>query len=471
MEAAEILREFGVLGRFPTDAVRAAREQRAVMLPVFLDAIERCIDGTATPETKEAACLIFHVLGEWREKSAYRPLVSLMRLPPDTLRETVGGGAITETARKVIASVFDGDPGPLYELIRDIDADEFARAAGCEALAVVTLRGALARDEAARFLRACGTELRPQEECYVWSGWQEAIAVLGLVELIPLVKEAFDREFISSGWLDFSDFEEDIRDAVKGKPSRGLGDYRELFGDAIEELSSWYCYSEKYSRDLEKRRLRSDAAPPPSAWTPLIPSVNPYRDVGRNDPCPCGSGKKFKKCCLGKVEAQEREKAAAARFRAEADLDSPFSDGDYDLEDEILEDVLDRPLAAYDAETGPDPERWLALDEDERLRLVKAYHRRVDDAFERPDLHATAHLIVENQVAMGDELPVRRKLAALMDEGLDRHEAIHAIGAVLMMHVHHLMSGAATSPGPQVNDAYFAALETLTAQSWRRDFG
>src|SRR5699024_8088596 len=24
--------------------------------------------------------------------------------------------------------------------------------------------------------------------------------------------------------------------------------------------------------------------------------------VGRNDPCPCGSGKKYKKCCLGKEE-------------------------------------------------------------------------------------------------------------------------------------------------------------------------
>ena len=24
------------------------------------------------------------------------------------------------------------------------------------------------------------------------------------------------------------------------------------------------------------------------------------KKVGRNDPCPCGSGKKFKKCCLGK---------------------------------------------------------------------------------------------------------------------------------------------------------------------------
>jgi uncharacterized protein YecA (UPF0149 family) len=28
------------------------------------------------------------------------------------------------------------------------------------------------------------------------------------------------------------------------------------------------------------------------------PAVNPFKGVGRNDPCPCGSGKKFKACCL-----------------------------------------------------------------------------------------------------------------------------------------------------------------------------
>ena len=31
----------------------------------------------------------------------------------------------------------------------------------------------------------------------------------------------------------------------------------------------------------------------------------PYRApaaaIGRNDPCPCGSGKKYKKCCLGRL--------------------------------------------------------------------------------------------------------------------------------------------------------------------------
>lgn len=29
--------------------------------------------------------------------------------------------------------------------------------------------------------------------------------------------------------------------------------------------------------------------------------------TGRNEPCPCGSGKKYKKCCLGKTEATSRE--------------------------------------------------------------------------------------------------------------------------------------------------------------------
>jgi len=41
-------------------------------------------------------------------------------------------------------------------------------------------------------------------------------------------------------------------------------------------------------------------------WLPYrkIPpqtEVSPVPKIGRNDPCPCGSGKKFKKCCLNKM--------------------------------------------------------------------------------------------------------------------------------------------------------------------------
>jgi preprotein translocase subunit SecA len=36
--------------------------------------------------------------------------------------------------------------------------------------------------------------------------------------------------------------------------------------------------------------------PKPAAGEPAFAASNPYAGVGRNDPCPCGSGKKFKKC-------------------------------------------------------------------------------------------------------------------------------------------------------------------------------
>ena len=34
------------------------------------------------------------------------------------------------------------------------------------------------------------------------------------------------------------------------------------------------------------------------AHAPLTPIVRSAPKIGRNDPCPCGSGKKYKKCCL-----------------------------------------------------------------------------------------------------------------------------------------------------------------------------
>jgi hypothetical protein len=44
--------------------------------------------------------------------------------------------------------------------------------------------------------------------------------------------------------------------------------------------------------------------------------------LGRNDPCHCGSGKKYKQCCLGKDE----EKARAARAKAAAEAPVPSAE-------------------------------------------------------------------------------------------------------------------------------------------------
>ena len=39
--------------------------------------------------------------------------------------------------------------------------------------------------------------------------------------------------------------------------------------------------------------------------------------LGRNDPCPCGSGKKYKKCCLTNDAAAENERLVAERAERE----------------------------------------------------------------------------------------------------------------------------------------------------------
>jgi hypothetical protein len=67
--------------------------------------------------------------------------------------------------------------------------------------------------------------------------------------------------------------------------------------------------------------------------------------------------------------------------------------------------------------------------------LVVDYHRRTRVKLPNQRLHAAIHVAVENQIAMGDELPVHGVLDRLQAEGLDRHDAIHAIGSALAEHM------------------------------------
>jgi hypothetical protein len=294
MDAAQILDRLAFQERLPVEAIRAAEADRTSAVPIFVDAIEQCLSPGGNLFAQDALFFIFHLLGEWREKSAYRPLARLLRRPPDDV-DSIFGDAVTETTHRVMAGVFDGDPGPLYDVILDPEADEYIRSRMCEVIAMVTLRGELPRAEAVRFLRACYCELQPQEECWIWQGWQSAIALLGLAELKPLVAQAFARGFISCGWLRFEHFEEDLRQAIDDPaalPGRSHGEFS-LFGDTIEELSRWHCFSPKDPKIKERAGIRWDELRPSTG-----PAINPYKDVGRNDPCPCGSGRKFKKCCL-----------------------------------------------------------------------------------------------------------------------------------------------------------------------------
>ncbi len=119
----------------------------------------------------------------------------------------------------------------------------------------------------------------------------------------------------------------------------------------------------------------------------------------------------------------------------------------------------------YNPLSKPNPKKWLAIDEDIRMRMVVAYHRKKQFDLPNEQVHAIIHVIVENQVALGDETPVAETLNRLADEGLNRHDALHAIGSVLAGQIWEASRGENGSSSDP-NDEYYEGLKNLNAQEW-----
>ena len=122
---------------------------------------------------------------------------------------------------------------------------------------------------------------------------------------------------------------------------------------------------------------------------------------------------------------------------------------------------------AYDPLIFPDPDDWQSMDEHERIMLVMAYHQEAGVKLPNEQVHAVVHVVVENQIAMGDETAAQATMERLVHEGLDRHEAIHAIGSVLVEFMQEVLGDDAPQ---EVNESYDEELKKLTAVEWLKTF-
>ncbi len=117
----------------------------------------------------------------------------------------------------------------------------------------------------------------------------------------------------------------------------------------------------------------------------------------------------------------------------------------------------------YDPNLAPSSNEWNALDESDRIQLVQEYHTREEADLPNAVVHAVFHVTVENQIALGDAMNAAKTLDRLLADGLDRHDAVHAIGAVLAGHMYSMME---TESAEFSSEDYAADLEALTAEKW-----
>jgi hypothetical protein len=118
----------------------------------------------------------------------------------------------------------------------------------------------------------------------------------------------------------------------------------------------------------------------------------------------------------------------------------------------------------YDPQVAPDAEIWLGMDEDAQISIVREYHKTNTPERLKEDLHAAFHVMIENQLAL-NEKPVRETLERLTNEGLDRHEAIHAMCAVLIEHKYDNVHRGST--GSNAKEMYYQDLARLVANEWK----
>ena len=105
-------------------------------------------------------------------------------------------------------------------------------------------------------------------------------------ELVHDIERAYDDGLVDSFHIQM----ESVRDKLalgKEEILRRSREYRRGFIEDTVAETNWWAYSDQ-ATDAPAREF------PTTAKQPIVKD----KKIGRNDPCPCGSGKKYKKCCL-----------------------------------------------------------------------------------------------------------------------------------------------------------------------------
>ena len=298
---------------FPKAAVEAAMAQREEVTPHLLRTLEEVAKAPEKFVSQDQMLHIFatYLLAQFRDKRAYRPLTDILAAPGDTANDLFGE-TITGRLDNILASVYDGDPEPVKRLVEGEDVYEYVRVAAVDTFMVLTHTGQIPRHEVVEYYGDLFHGKLRREHSQVWNALACAVADLPAPELAGDLRQAYKDGLVDDTYAELADLERDALVPFGKKDNWQRVKLSSLVSDAVTEMSWWAAFN------ADERPKRSVLPPEPIAPAPPFHSIEPDEPedaapefdpgagirrgpkIGRNDPCPCGSGKKYKKCCLRK---------------------------------------------------------------------------------------------------------------------------------------------------------------------------
>ncbi len=287
MNIEQILKQFcqARSGVFPKAALQTAVAKKKEITPHLLRILTEAsqdIDSLARQKNDNGFLYAMFLLAQFREKEALAPLLAFFSTPGQTAI-SLTGDVVTESLGQLLAGVSGGEIAPIQEMIENSDIDPFVRGAGLEALLCLVAWGETSPRAVMSYLEELLTGTLERQPSHIWNYLAEAVCRLCGPEVKEPLKKAYDQGLISPLYMNW-----DEADKMLNRPMKD--NRADLENDAglrpitnvIAEMESWACFRP------QDQRLHPQG--------PGQTAVSNQK-IGRNEPCPCGSGKKYKKCC------------------------------------------------------------------------------------------------------------------------------------------------------------------------------
>lgn len=280
--------------RFPEKAFKVITENREKAIPYLRKAVEYAFDKRM--ELEDGYQLHFYalyLLGQFQDKEFFPKIMEFVSMPGDELDFLIGD-AVTSGLSDILYNTYDGNLELLKKSIGDRNVDEFVRAAMLDVMGQLFLDGTLAEDEWKAFLKQNIHDGREYD--YIYNAIGDVICQCHLVDMLPEIRYMFDHDLLDETHMGKYDSYVDAMFEYRKEDET----FCHTPMNAADKLRHWAMFRDE--RDESEDKMQDG-----KAFEKMIRAVDleinkpvSKMKIGRNDPCPCGSGKKYKFCCLNK---------------------------------------------------------------------------------------------------------------------------------------------------------------------------
>jgi hypothetical protein len=292
----------------PANAIREARNHRELMIPrlsrVLRDMAANALSGQETIEMAPIYAAL--LISEFNATEAFPALLETIMLPDDAV-DYQFGDFMCENAARILAHFAGETPDVIDSIIENRELNEVMRWGAVGSYCLLVRDQRVPRSEAVTRLRGFLRRAIELEDVTVIATLVHELSLLGPQEAKDEITAAFDSGLVNGFLAD--------RDRVEQNIAEGEAALQRCFEqlpptaitDTIAEAESFITCGRKPATSDDDESNFGDsahaiAAPhvfaPPPYQPERVPVFTAGPRVGRNDPCPCGSGKKYKKCCL-----------------------------------------------------------------------------------------------------------------------------------------------------------------------------